>query len=176
MTQNYYTGFKLGAYLLALSPFILSITATAASNPKWSVTCTKKVCEMYSEIRGKDKKIQARAFIQYGTEVDKKSKKSKKTDPFLIAMLPLGIHIPAGITVAIDDKNKFRAILLDCTVKEGCRAGFDLKGEIKNKIEKAKKLTFNVVDGRNKRKISFHFSLNKFSGVFKEFEKKVASM
>lgn len=151
-----------------------AITAAYSKETAWKTLCVKSVCEMFSEIRDTKEIVQSRIYIQYvpAAEGGKNKRKSKDNKlPVMFLSVPLGISLPAGILVSIDGKDKFKPLLLDCAVKEGCRAAFDLTGQILESLKKGKSLSVSVVDSKKKREITFTYKLSKFAKAFADFEK-----
>lgn len=164
----------LFVFVFSILFFIPAISEAYAKEAAWKTLCVKSVCEMFSEIRDAKKTVQSRIYIQnvLAAEGGKDSKKSKNdTLPVMFLSVPLGISLPAGILVSIDGKDKFKPLLLDCAVKEGCRAAFDLTGQILESLKKGKSLSVSVVDSKKKREITFTYKLSKFAKAFADFEK-----
>jgi len=156
---------------LTIAAFSLCLQAVPALGD-WQTRCEGDRCQLVSEILGDDKKVQAGLIVHNADAENAKTKKAKNQREIVIVMLPLGIHIPAGVTVQIDKTKPFKAELVDCRVDEGCRAAFDFTSEMQSLMKGGRQISFAVIDARNKRKVTFNFSLMKFTDAYKEFTEK----
>ena len=91
-----------------------------------------------------------------------------------IVSLPLGIYIPAGVTVTIDKTLTFSGQLLDCRVEQGCRATFELFPPILDAMKRGQKISFAVIDGPDRRGLTFSYSLKGFTNAYGRLERKLS--
>jgi invasion protein IalB len=151
-----------------------------ASAEEWKAVCNKeKRCQLFSEVKDDKSKILARVYLQSVVNTDAKSNSDKQNKnskgPNLVAFanLPLGIFIPAGVTVDVDKKHEFKAQLLECNTGQGCRAVFEVQPKLLDLMKKGKTMSVVILDAQNKRKISFHFSLADFEKSYQKFTAKM---
>ncbi len=137
--------FRLSFFALLLA---FSSPALAAKNGDvfgdWTYVCGKP-----------DKKgVEICQIAQTQTIDDPKGKKGRllrlsleKMKDFYVlrALLPLGIHLPAGVAVKIDENEQAPMILQQCT-SEGCEAAAKVEAPLLAQLKKGKevRIGFNV--------------------------------
>jgi len=134
-----------------------------AQDENWQTACDDNRCQLFSEIKNDQGTTLARLYLQNMAQ--------EKDDASVIAIasLPLGVYIPSGVAVDVDDDMVFKAQLLECREDEGCRAAFDLRPKILDAMKKGNEMTIAIVDGRTRRAISFNFSLQGFTAAYRDF-------
>ncbi|MEM9355196.1 MAG: invasion associated locus B family protein [Pseudomonadota bacterium] len=142
--------------------FVFSASKPATAN--WKTVCKGKICQLYHNVAAADGNTIARVYLQ---KVDIENQGAKV---LAFANLPLGLFIPSGVAVDIDDGVKFPAQLLECKEKVGCRAAFNLDRGILKSLKKGKKLNIAIFEATNRKKISFHFDLNGFGPAYDKFQ------
>lgn len=153
--------------------------AVAKTSEEWKTVCKEKHCQLFSEVKDDKDKILARVYLQNVVNADAKSKSDKQNKKgnganlIAFANLPLGLFIPAGVTVDVDSKNEFKAQLLECNNGQGCRAAFEVKPKLLDLMKKGKTMSVVILDAQNKRKISFHFALADFEKAYQKFTAKM---
>jgi len=152
---------------LALVWTFSGAVSAAAQDDNWQVACEEKRCQLFSEIKSDEGATLARLYMQ------NLAKEGQDASVVAIASLPLGLYIPSGVAVDVDEEMVFRAQLLECREDEGCRAAFDVKPEILEAMKKGKQMSIAIVDGRTERAIAFNFSLIGFTKAYEDFSAKM---
>lgn len=130
----------------------------------WVLLCKKDktACRVYSHIKT-DKKIIVSSFSLSKANIKGQAKKQTVG----IIMMPLGMHIPSGAIVKIDDKLAFKANLIECKNK-GCRALFAAKDKIINHMKAGKKVSIIIVDSSSRKHLALSYSLKGFTSVYNQ--------
>lgn len=153
-------------------------SAAMASAREWKTVCDKeKRCQLAIEVKDNKDRVLARIYMQRVIQRGEKTKNSKEqknkdgkgANLVAFANLPLGLFIPAGVTVDVDKKIEFKAQLLECNTGQGCRAVFEVQPKFLARMKKGKTMSVVILDAGNKRRISFHLSLAEFEKAYKEF-------
>lgn len=174
-----FSTFSIAALITAIVLSLLMITAPAfskdaAKKPQkaaiiskdaWTIICPKKKgpCSLYAHIKT-DKNI----IVSSITILKMKVKDLKSPKIIAIAMLPLGLHIPSGVTIKIDESISFKANLLDCK-KAGCRAVFPVSDKIFNHMIIGDKIKVIILDSTSRKSLSLNYTLNNFGKSYKAF-------
>lgn len=82
----------------------------------------------------------------------------------MVFTLPLGIYLPAGIQVAVDEEASRTAVVQQCTVT-GCRAVLPLDAETVRQMKEGRESMVSFFDG-GRRQISVPVSLMGFTAGF----------
>ncbi|TNG02131.1 MAG: invasion associated locus B family protein [Gammaproteobacteria bacterium] len=89
----------------------------------------------------------------------------KRKEPAAILTLPLGISLPPGIAIKVDE-NKARQITVEACFPSGCQAGFPVDDELLQQF-KAGKTLHVIFSDLNRQLISVPVSLSGFSAGIK---------
>lgn len=165
-----YGGF---AVLLAIliGVFIYGSQQTAFSSDNepeksmWTLRCAdvpegtkeaQKNCEIFQRLSVKESGQRIIEFV-----VGKDAAKDKQGIRRGVVILPLGVLIPHGITMQIDELPPYKFALHHCT-NAGCFAFVDLNSDIISKMKKGDqaKMTMRSVEGKN---VNIVLSLKGFS-------------
>ncbi len=149
---------------LAVSGLINSAAAEIKSKSNWSLLCNKnKNCRVYANIKS-DKNIIASSVSLI------KAKVSNKTEKQIVGVIhvPLGLHIPSGVKVTVDNKISFKANLIECKNK-GCRALFATSEKLLGVLNAGEKLTILIVDSKTRKTLKLSYSLQGFPKVYQKF-------
>ncbi len=140
----------------------------------WQTACNQKRCQLYQQILNKkgDKPLSMLFFHLVPVGGDKAKGASSKRQIRAMLLLPLGLYIPNGVSVEIDKSMSFKANLIDCDVKEGCRATFEVQPATLGAIKRGGKIMVTIVDARSGQSIHFRFSLKGFTAAYTEFLRK----
>jgi len=140
---------------------MLSGGANAQEN--WRTVCDESRCQLFNEIKTEDNNTVARLYFQNLEGAP------EETGIMGIASLPLGLFIPSGVALDVDDDLVFRGELLECDQREGCRAAFKVTPEILEAMKKGGEMSVAIVDAQSRRTIAFNFSLMGFTKAYGEF-------
>lgn len=97
--------------------------------------------------------------------------RAAKDKPYVAAITaPLGILLPAGLTLEVDEKELVKFQLRLCNVN-GCQGQFPVSADVRKVFEKGKngRVIFRQPNGRPLR---VQFSLNGFADGFRELDTK----
>jgi invasion protein IalB len=159
-------------YLLSLSIAVLSLLAFSSNAAidgqeykDWKISCNKpqnqpdakETCHIFQNLVAKDgeKRVLhiAIGFI------------SSRNEPAAILTLPLGISLPPGIAIKVDE-NQARQITVEACFPAGCQAGFPVDDELLAQFRAGN--TLNVIfSDLNRQLINVPVSLSGFSAGFK---------
>jgi invasion protein IalB len=156
---------------LAQVAFGLGLLASPALGD-WQTRCEGERCQLVNELLDNDKKVQAGVLVKEFDAVTGNTGRAEDQRQIVVVVLPLGIYIPAGVTVQIDALKPFKAELIDCRANDGCRAAFDFTMDIQSLMRKGRRISFMVIDAKNQRQISFNFPLVQFTSAYREFAEK----
>lgn len=154
--------FKTMAGLVLLSVLTTALNAAqeeGATFKDWKVSCDtlpekdEKIChiqQLVTEGEGKNPIMMVAAGYLPGLE-----------QPTFIVTLPLGVLLPPGLSLQVDNNEAIRFPFEVCD-PVGCRAGFDLKDEFLSQLKSGKeaKLTFANMQ---RKTISLPVSLSGFT-------------
>lgn len=150
MPRKILTALVTGAVLLAgaaqaadKKPPTAAPAAPAANNQPWGVSCGKSAPDQPE-----------RCAAIHGQMLTRDGAQSRllqltihrNTDGYvMLALLPLGIHLPAGAAVKLDDMDQLPMILRTCT-NAGCEAVMKLSDAVVSKMSSSEsmKVGFNV--------------------------------
>lgn len=136
-----------------------------ATKKAWALICNKnkKNCRLYAHVKT-DQNVIASSLSLIKIKV--KGIKSEQT--VAVIMLPLGLHIPSGVTVMIDKKITLKANLVECKAA-GCRAVFNVKHNVLAHMLTGKKINVVIVDSQSRKKLRLAYSLKDFDKTYKAF-------
>ena len=156
---------KSGLTILAMAMIwtFAALGSVNAQEGNWQTACEENKCQLFSEINNEDGATLARLYMQ------NLAQGAQDASVVALVSLPLGVYIPSGVAVDVDDDFVFRAQLLECREDEGCRAAFDLTPEILEEMKMGGEMSVAIVDGRTRRAIAFNFSLMGFTKAYGEF-------
>ncbi|EEA94662.1 invasion associated locus B family protein [Pseudovibrio sp. JE062] len=151
----------------ALLFFLQGASAYSTTEPSneedWSVKCSSDLCEVYAEIR-----------LDNGALINSIMFRKLDKDVYAaILKLPLGIHIPSGIQIGIDDDALFDAKLITCQ-PNGCEAAFNANKAIVNFLKRGKAMSIVVTKSSDRKKLALNYSLIGFTRSWDEFTKRMA--
>ncbi|MEQ8825220.1 MAG: invasion associated locus B family protein [Filomicrobium sp.] len=81
---------------------------------------------------------------------------------------PLGLYIPAGIAIKVDEQKATQMQLVDCKA-QGCRAVLPLHGDAVKAFKKGSKLAVLFVDSKSGKTLMVNGSLNGFTAAANSF-------
>jgi len=122
----------------------------------------KKICFIFQSVSSKkdDKRI-ADATIAYLPKVDK---------PVLVITLPLGVLLPPGIQIGIDEEKKgIRVPFAQCT-QAGCQARMALDDKMVTKMKAGKQMIVAFLTTQQKQ-LGFPISLSGFTAAIGSLKK-----
>ncbi len=146
----------------------------AAAGPKdgqrfkdWAAKCQKPAddkpeqCFVFQDLVLKDKK-QRVLLIRVAIPPSRK-------DPVAVLTLPLGISLPPGVSIRVDDGEPVRVQVERC-VANGCIAGFPLENELLASFKAGAKAYVTIQDSRRKP-ATLPISLSGFTAAVKSLRK-----
>ena len=128
----------------------------------WSVQCNRTNCIVVAEARLQNGAL----FHQIRFE---------KVDSDLYAgimKLPLGIHIPSGVQIGIDDDALIEAKIVTCT-SEGCEAVFNANETVVNFFKRGRQMSVALTNNSDRKKLAVNYSLMGFTKNWEEFRKRM---
>ena len=154
--------------MLATMPFQLSAEENSKSFKDWGYKCEtpqgsdQKICFIFQRITSKkDDKRVADATIAYLPKVDK---------PVMVITLPLGVFLPAGIQLKIDDsEDAANAPYVQC-IQDGCQARIAMDDKMITKMKGGKMLNIAFLTPQQKQ-LGFPISLNGFTAAIDSLKK-----
>ncbi|KZL27420.1 invasion associated locus B family protein [Pseudovibrio sp. WM33] len=154
----------LTAVMLFFFQGVNAYSTTEPSNEEdWSVKCSSDLCQVYAEIR-----------LENGALVNSIMFRKLEADVYAaIIKLPLGIHIPSGIQIGIDDDALFNAKLITCQ-PDGCEAAFNANKTIVNFLKRGKAMSIVLTKSSDRKKLALNYSLIGFTRNWEEFTKRMA--
>ncbi|KZL26245.1 invasion associated locus B family protein [Pseudovibrio sp. Ad37] len=154
----------LTAAMLFFFQGVNAYSTTEPSNEEdWSVKCSSDQCQVYAEIR-----------LENGALVNSIMFRKLEADVYAaIIKLPLGIHIPSGIQIGIDDDALFDAKLITCQ-PDGCEAAFNANKAIVSFLKRGKAMSIVVTKTNDRKKLALNYSLIGFTRNWEEFTKRMA--
>jgi invasion protein IalB len=155
-------------FLLAIVPIQSSAEEKTKSFKDWGYKCEKpkgaekEICFIFQRISSKenDKRI-ADATIAYLPKVDK---------PVMVITLPLGVFLPAGIQLKIDEGDEAaRAPFIQC-IQDGCQTRVQLDDKLITKMKGGKRLIVAFLTPQQKQ-LAFPISLSGFTAAIGSLKK-----
>mgnify|MGYP006290118237 CR=1 FL=1 len=161
----------LGAALFALAPLTLSAQeaegdAGASTPPQtfqdWQFRCEvpegsdTERCAIFQNIVVKENKQQLLNFAVTMPQADQ--------PPAGVLLLPLGISLPMGVELAVDDGEPVKLAVEHC-VRIGCRVVFPLRDELLAQLKAGQEATVSFHDGA-RRPLDIPVSLSGFTAAF----------
>lgn len=148
---------------LATLPLQLAAEGEVKSYKDWGYKCESpqgsdsKLCFIFQRISSKegDKRI-ADATIAYLPKVEK---------PVMVITLPLGVFLPAGIKMQVDEAkdDAVRAPFVQC-IQDGCQARIQLENKMVTKMKGGKKMIVAFLTPQQKQ-LAFPISLSGFTAA-----------
>ncbi len=156
-------------FVLALMPLHSVAEGEAKSFKDWGYKCEKpqgeekEICFIFQRITSKndDKRI-ADTTIAYLPKIDK---------PVMVITLPLGVFLPAGIQLTVDDSKEdaVRAPFIQC-IQDGCQARAPLDDKLITKMKGGKRMIVAFLTPQQKQ-LAFPISLNGFTAAIDSLKK-----
>mgnify|MGYP003627414379 FL=1 len=146
----------------------LSVFPAQAQNPHgkifeaWRVQCNAPagapaICQMFQNIVVKESgEPMLRFFVGYQGESE---------TPIGVFVVPLGVHLPSGITLKIDDGQAYELALEVC-LPNGCRARFGFDQNFLELFKRGNGGTVSFVGG-NRQPFNIPISLKGFTAALK---------
>jgi len=95
-----------------------------------------------------------------------------KGEPTIVAMLPLGIYLPAGAAFKVGEaKTQTQLVIQSCTTG-GCSSVARLDDKIVSALLTEKDMTIGVKSSQNGKTLAIKVSLNGFKQAFETLKKK----
>jgi invasion protein IalB len=85
-------------------------------------------------------------------------------EPVMLIQVPVGLYLPAGISLRIDDGAPTRLVVQTCDLK-GCYAGEKVPAELLNAMKSGKRLAV-IFQNLQKKDISVPLTLEHFAGAY----------
>ncbi|EEA94562.1 hypothetical protein PJE062_550 [Pseudovibrio sp. JE062] len=89
-----------------------------------------------------------------------------------IVKLPLGIHIPSGINIGIDQAAIIQAKLITCN-PDGCEAAFTANQTVVDFLKRGEKMSILVRKAGDRKQLALNYSLMGFTRNWNEFHKRM---
>jgi len=154
--------------LTAALLWLLLISPVQAQNPHgqifdaWRVQCNSPTgapaaCQMFQNIIVKDSgEPVLRFFVGYQGESE---------TPIGVFVVPLGVHLPSGITLKIDDGQAYQLVIEVC-LPNGCRVRFGFDQNFLDLFKRGNSGTVSFVGG-NRQPLNVPISLKGFTAALK---------
>ncbi len=156
-------------FILACVPLQTAAEDKVKSFNDWGYKCEKpqgsdqEICFIFQRITSKedDKRI-ADTTIAYLPKVEK---------PVMVVTLPLGVFLPAGIKLQVDDAkdDSSRAPFIQC-IQDGCQARLQMDSKLITKMKGGKRLVVAFLTPQQKQ-LAFPISLNGFTAAINSLKK-----
>jgi len=155
-------------FMLVTMPLISAAEGKAKSFKDWGYKCEqtpdkkKEICFVFQRISSKkdDKRI-ADVTIAYLPNIDK---------PVMVITLPLGVLLPPGIQIGIDEEKKgVRVPFAQCT-QAGCQARIALEDKMITKMKGGKQMVVAFISPPQKQ-LGFPISLSGFTAALGSLKK-----
>jgi invasion protein IalB len=153
----------LGLVLVTLTPAAGAAVTDGQRFQDWTVRCDKPaegapegaipICYLHQQVKGQQGD-QPLMFIMIGYLPN-------KSEPVAILSFPLGIFLPTGITLQIDDGKPARFPIERC-FPNGCRAGLELADELLNAFKSGTGASFTY-HYDSEQKVTARVSLSGFT-------------
>lgn len=139
-----------------------------------------KECEIIveGEGEGKGKEVEICQLVQSLVDPDSKRTMLKaaigyvpnKEQAVMVISLPLGIYLPPGVQMRVDDNGKVGRIPVNTCLPAGCQAGAELDADFTARLKKGNKLnvTFGNPDGQP---VTAEMSLSGITAGLESFNK-----
>ena len=139
--------------------------SSAQAKEEWSVQCSRQQCQVYAEIR-----------LQNGVLFNNIAfRKLNATTYAGILKVPLGIHIPSGINIGIDDAAIIQAKLITCN-PEGCEAAFTANQTVVDFLKRGDQMSILVRKAGDRKQLALNYSLIGFTRHWNEFHHRMETM
>jgi invasion protein IalB len=131
--------------------------APPAPAPKAATTGKTKICEM----------VQTFTFRQTGGQLAKIAigKLPGEDKPKAVLQTPVGVYLPPGVTIKLDEKTEYKGSFVRCTAVN-CLADIELPKESESAFATAKAATLTFMNAA-RQPITLSVSLQGFDGAFK---------
>lgn len=158
--QSLFSQYALTGLLLAM----MNLSATAQDNNEfgaWSLRCEQpgtnvKACIMFQNLV---LKTGGQPVLQFAIGIA-----PGDANPTVLVSLPLGISLPPGITISID-QGKPATFPVERCEPDGCQAGMKLREQTIEQLRGGKALQITFYDGE-RQPIPMPLSLNGFGSAF----------
>lgn len=163
-TVSFLTGLIL-SLIIPATPVHSKEETKAKPQKSWQLICPKKKppCHLYAFIKTDNNVIASSVSL-----LNLKVRGIKNKQTIAIVMLPLGLHIPSGVTIKIDEQITFTANLIECKTK-GCRAMFPVSDKVLNHMIIGDKIKVVIVDSKSRKPLTLRYSLKGFGKSYKAF-------
>ncbi len=94
----------------------------------------------------------------------------KETNPALVITLPLGVHIPAGVRLKIDQNGETTPAPFIHCVSSGCQAKVKLNNKLLGMMKRGNKLNLTFLNNRRKA-LTVAMSLSGFTAAINSLKK-----
>jgi invasion protein IalB len=160
----------IGAIMFSLLavPFQLAAEEKPKNFKDWGYKCetpkgfNKEICFVFQRVTNKDnnQKI-ADVTVAYAPKGNK---------PIMVITLPLGVFLPAGIQLKVDDgEEAARATFVQC-IQDGCQARVSLDDKLTTKMKGGNRLRVAFFTPQQKQ-LAFPISLNGFTAALSSLKK-----
>ncbi len=139
--------------------------SVAQAKEEWSVQCNQQNCQMYAEIRLDNGKLFNNIAFR---KLDANTYAG-------IVKLPLGLHIPSGINIGIDEAAIIQAKLITCQ-PEGCEAAFTANETVVSFLKRGTRMTILLRKAGDRKQLALNYSLMGFTRNWNEFHKRMESL
>jgi invasion protein IalB len=95
-----------------------------------------------------------------------------KGETLVFANTPLGIFLPAGIALKVDEQKQISYPLQNCT-NDGCHTAFPLDAKLSQSMSEGKAVRLGVM-ALNQQSITITFNLKGFKEAFSQFHEKLS--
>ncbi len=155
-------------FILGTMPLQAAEAEKSKSFKDWGYKCEKpqgadkEICFIFQRISSKenDKRI-ADATIAYLPKIEK---------PVMVITLPLGVFLPAGIQIKVDEaEESARAPFIQC-IQDGCQTRLQMDDKMITKMKGGKKLIVAFLTPQQKQ-LAFPISLNGFTAAIGSLKK-----
>jgi invasion protein IalB len=137
--------------VLALALCLTAASALAAKDGEvfksWTVGCetspdkSQEVCHIAQVVKDPESgRDMAQVAVGYFPASD---------DPVAIVTLPLGVHLPSGLQLQVDEGEEIRVPIEVCT-PNGCQAGVNVKSPLRESLLKGATLKLTIHDPTGK--------------------------
>jgi invasion protein IalB len=96
-----------------------------------------------------------------------------KGETLVFANTPLGIFLPAGMAIKVDEQKQISYPLQNCTT-EGCHTAFPLDAELSQSMSKGKAICLGVM-ALNQQSVTITFNLKGFKEALAAFHEKLSA-
>lgn len=137
--------------------------AQESENPsQWSVRCSQTACDLYADVK-----------LQNGVIFNSFTFRKLNQNLYAgIVKVPLGIHIPSGVRIGIDDAAVIETKVIACD-RTGCETVFNADAHVVNFFKAGLKMSVVMINARDRKPIAVNYSLMGFTRTWNEFEQRM---